>query len=232
MKKGKVSLVVFLFVALCSFIIQPLEVSADTGNGKYMEAAAWTGTISWNSGIAATDGWQGDATSLSWAIESYSDSLLKYTYTWKTAEKDLSHIILQVTELPANTNYYWADANRTIPLTPYTFTSGGSNPLMPGDIYGLKFEFNNLLEVTWTFYSTQEPMWGNFYAKDGVDNSGEWATAYNTGLTTKDTDGYGWFAAVPDTKTYAPPVPVPPTVWLLGAGLVGLWGVRRRFSKK
>jgi hypothetical protein len=29
-----------------------------------------------------------------------------------------------------------------------------------------------------------------------------------------------------------PVVPVPPTVWLLGAGLVGLWGVRRRFLKK
>jgi hypothetical protein len=26
-------------------------------------------------------------------------------------------------------------------------------------------------------------------------------------------------------------VPVPPTVWLLGSGLLGLWGIRRRFNK-
>ena len=29
----------------------------------------------------------------------------------------------------------------------------------------------------------------------------------------------------------APPVPVPPTVWLLGSGLLGLVGLRRRFSR-
>ena len=31
-------------------------------------------------------------------------------------------------------------------------------------------------------------------------------------------------------ETVSPPVPIPPTVWLLGAGLVGLVGMRRKFS--
>lgn len=34
------------------------------------------------------------------------------------------------------------------------------------------------------------------------------------------------------SNTVGPPVPVPPTVWLLGSGLVGLVGLRRRFFKK
>lgn len=52
------------------------------------------------------------------------------------------------------------------------------------------------------------------------------------GITEPETYNTAHGEAYFDNITLAPtPVPIPPTVWLLGAGLVGLAGLRRKFRK-
>jgi len=57
----------------------------------------------------------------------------------------------------------------------------------------------------------------------GAPRGWTWDVAY------LDTDSINGFDTV---RLTAAPVPVPPSVWLLGSGLVGLFGIRRRFSSK
>ena len=61
------------------------------------------------------------------------------------------------------------------------------------------------------------------------DPSAQWIW----GSSMEPGSGYGEYQIFrhsgPDSST--PPVPVPPTVWLLGSGLLGLVGLRRKFRK-
>jgi len=79
---------------------------------------------------------------------------------------------------------------------------------------------------------------GGTWSSDTVvltDNNKKYLAAAHMGFTNNNGASFvntGFAGGDGSVTTVAPPVPVPPTVWLLGAGLVGLWGVRRRFLKK
>ena len=107
-------------------------------------------------------------------------------------------------------------------------SNGKSNPMMPGEIYGIKFEapyVENAQHITLSFYCDRAPTWGDFYAKDGKG-----VLAYNTGFTSDDVDptcpasngSLNGHLLVPDT------VPEPGLLTLLGIGGVGLLRRKRR----
>ncbi|MFA4902321.1 MAG: hypothetical protein WC600_06195 [Desulfobaccales bacterium] len=134
--------------------------------------------------------------------------------------RELSHIIIQVSD-----DATAADFSAGI-LDTYTNTSqGNSNPGLPTPpgIFGLKFNADGAAQFTVDFYSDRLPVQGNFYAKDGSTTGPpphDDIFVYNTGLT-----GVGdGFICTPDTAV----VPLPPSVLLLGSGLLGLGVLRFR----
>lgn len=207
---------------------------------------SFSGSLTNTNGLSATASWNQFA-EFSWLVDNTTnDNLWTYQYHWKTNNKELSHIIIEVSSNFKDNNIY---SGTTSPNILGTFgQQGNSNPGIPGDIYGLKFDLSPASkDFSFTIVTDRAPMWGNVYAKDGKDGGAD-VYAYNIGfLQTPPTfdlagmpmgpifDGYAW-VLVPDTFSngngtgQTDPIPEPSTILLLGAGLAGLgiWHRRRK----
>jgi hypothetical protein len=213
-------------------------------------ALSFSSALTHDSGLFATAAWSEDAT-FSWTVDNTTNAgFWTFDYTWMTSEKQLSHIIIEVSDNFTEDNIF---GQTTSPYELGTFgTQGNSNPGIPGDIYGLKFNLDPAATVfNFTIVTDRAPMWGNMYAKDGVDRGTD-VYAYNTGFSELRPDfdisdpqagpvfgNFAW-ALVPDTFTNGDngggggvildPIPEPSTIVLLGAGLLGLglWHRKRK----
>ncbi len=107
---------------------------------------------------------------------------------------------------------------------PTTWSSTNpSNPGMPGNIFGIKFEFDSLpktepLKTQIQFESRRTPVWSDFYAKDGkAGTQGEYDNAvWNAGFLAEDPSAppadrsVGYHILAPDTSIVQPPPGVTP----------------------
>ena len=209
-----------------------VAIAALLMTGTLAMALPLTGSVSYSSGIFATDGWANASTTLSWNVVQVGSDW-QYTYTWTATSKDLSHIIIEVTPGSIVGDFTITQGSLSVD-SPRTFTAsdpGNSNPGLPGDIFGLKFAGTSTTQ-TIVFTTDHAPVWGDFYAKDGVDNPGQIDVyAHNTGFGLPDPDPSLNAApgkiVVPDGEGVIVPEPV--TMILLGLGLLGIGiAVRKR----
>lgn len=152
--------------------------------------------------------------------------------------KDFSHSIFEISDnidkYNIDTEIYNLQVNghsSSVP-DPRTYSPsdpGNSNPGLPDDIYGLKFELKGLNEKI-SFDSTRAPMWGDIYAKDG-QSAGHFVYAYNKGLGTEPglgaTDFTKWIA-VPNSHKVQVPEPATYLIMLSSLALAGL--ARRKMA--
>lgn len=185
-------------------------------------------------GITATEDWDSPITSLSWEVTDNMDGSWNYAYVYTVPRKGLSHLILEVSDNFAIEDYLgtgYPELRLYCPDDP-----GKSNPGLPDDIYGLKFEIpdnGDVLKYSIEFDSTRSPMWGDFYAKSGKTKGND-VYAHNDGFTEDDTDPdirlklvVDDHIMVPDTVIIPPPGPVIPSpaamlLTALGTGVVAV----------
>jgi len=185
-------------------------------------------------GITATGDWAEGGFELIWLITE-DNGLFTYSYWINGGDgaedplhKDLSHWILELTP-PAE---IWEGEFDSLVDTVITEIDvrlfeayEPPNPDLPGDLFGVKFDFN-IEDGTYhlEFTTEQLPVWGNFFATGGQDY------AYNDGFPSMPdgmtTDFKNWIAR-PDGAT----LPEPSTLVLLLSGMGVLAGAAR-FRKK
>jgi hypothetical protein len=172
---------------------------------------------------------------VTWTI-TQSGSVWHYEYAFSKADgsaldKETSHFIIELSDniLDGDLYEFTGDIDPEEPTEFGTFVPGAGNPGFPTgeSIFGIKINMGGDQTVV-GFDSTRAPMWGDFYAKDGVTQvEGEpvWNFAYNTsiGATVANPNAYGdtpvdgggnalYKILVPDT------IPEPATMALLALG--------------
>jgi hypothetical protein len=197
----------------------------------------WTGVRTKDpGGIDGSGNWLANPITLSWVItRDAGTGVYSYTYTFTHAPGETSHFILQISDGKTLSDFQFSSTGGGAAQAPTTYGNGG-NPGMPHSFYGIKFDGTSGNTTVIAFNTTLDPIWGSFYAKDGMAGGLGQNAAWNTGLNNSTrpdvgtTDFRGWIAT-PDGA--AKTVPEPGTMLLLGGGMLGIAAsLRRRFDKR
>jgi hypothetical protein len=181
--------------------------------------------------------WSGeDGLSIAWLITPFAGGYT-YEYTIEVPEHALSHVIFGLSEscnsattsTTKDDNCIWSLSSANLGPDEIRLYSpsdpGQSNPLLPGDIFGIKVDTTgDPLTLNLSFNSDRIPVWQNFYAKDGKtggQGGGDDIVAWNAGFGSAISPNF--YIAAPDTV-----IPEPGFYGLITGGLAGLYFLKRR----
>jgi len=212
------------FVLAAGSAVQAIDVSS----GDYMGSRSTNG-----GGLVGTAAWESGFT-LNWKITppDQNAGLWKYEYTLSNAT---SHFTIETSDSFTESNIKSANGKTEGPRVFSPSDPGMSNPNMPGDLFGIKFDFGS---NTYTLETNKSPIWGDVYGKGGVGNVGGppsesdfnsfWNAGFGTDPTEQTVDFLNW-VPTPDTTTDpGDEIPEPATLALLGIGAAALARGRRR----
>jgi hypothetical protein len=142
----------------------------------------YEGMLTGPDSIVGTNAWSSGDTWIKWVVTQDTSGFWNYSYEFRVPKGDVSHFILEVSDGFKASDMFnvwtsWADPKVDIG----THASGSGNPNMPGTIYGIKFDETVGTTINFSFDSWRVPVWGDFYAKDGV-----WGEAWNAGFLDPD----------------------------------------------
>jgi hypothetical protein len=167
---------------------------------------------------------------ISWEITSLGGGLWSYSYTLTNfdgapgAGAGVSHWIVDLTDdcyRPGDPACVTGIGGPVESSEIGSYSGGPSNPGLPANIIGIKFNVADGGDATYTFTSNRAPVWGDVYFKGGRIHY-----AYNSGLTNHLSENIDDFIARPNGDD--PNVPEPGTLMLFGAALIAGAGRMRR----
>lgn len=204
--------------------------------------ASYQGSLSvGGGGLVGTGAWNNPATEIEWRVDDVTTpGLWHYEYEVTVGCRgDISHIIFELSPGLSAADILNAQTdppNWIKHASVKTYDPGGSNPLMPGPLFGIKYDAKyDRKHVTVEFDVARDPVWGDVYAKSGRPG-GEWATFHNTGFLDPDPMLPPWSLDVddhilrPDTD-YGSIIPEPVfagVISLFAAGVVAWRRLRKR----
>ena len=237
-KQGVLKMRRFFFLIILLIVLVPSTQASIYGEGVDFKDLQDQRTFSLSSDYnpdQSSGGLSGNwpySFSISWDISYDLDALLwHYKYNLLVSKKDVSHFILEVTDTAQYddiTNIF-INGNPATVEGPQTWTKAG-NQTLPNSFYGIKFDKGGS-SVSYSFDSTLDPVWGNFYAKGGVDK-GNLINAYNNALYMNnfDSDDKLDFIVRPNGGHSPPVVPEPASALLFLSGAPVF--IYRRFVNK